>query len=367
MALTDLQPQIPLDPVAIGDLVTSPRSNANDIEFASIRQVTELPQISDSTYTADGNPVQITIDGALYAIGLAGDPIGTVVSTANAIVAFAAAGYVASNPAGTTLRITGPDGQAFTIVNTSATNLGAFATTQAAVDQPEIAAGYACYWDASPERNRSNYVRLPVSGGTFKGFALRRDLPSDTEAIALGNTVGRMIPGRAFMTADRFCTVKVHNRDTVSEGDQVFAIFDANSADRGQVTNSNGGTAGTLALTVTAGLAGEAVGGSIDGGPVVTLPGGSTTVDNTDAAQLLPLFAAAYAGLYTFIVAANVITATKVALDGVAPAFVDASGGAASIADVATAGTAADAELIPGCVFAGDADADAGADVILPQ
>ena len=46
MALTDLQPQIPLDPVAIGDLVTSPRSNANDIEFASGGHVDLSPLVT---------------------------------------------------------------------------------------------------------------------------------------------------------------------------------------------------------------------------------------------------------------------------------------------------------------------------------
>jgi hypothetical protein len=354
----DLRPQIPLDQVAIGDLTSVHRDGGVDSRITPI--VAEVAQVSDSTYTADGNPVSITIDGATYALAIAGAVIADVVSGANAIQAFSSAGYIASNPAGAVLRITGPVGQSFAIVNTSATNLTAFATTQAAVSQPLARPGRAVMWLAAPNRPTYNLVGTPAAGRRFAGICLRMDLPSDTEALGLGETPGAMIPGRPFMAAYSGVSVLGDNRDAVTQSDPVYAVIGT-----GRLTNTPGGSASTLELTVTAGLAADDVGGSIDGGPSVTLPGGSTTVDDTDAAQLLPLFAAAYAGLYTFTVATNVITATRVAIDGVTPVFVDDSGGGASIADVAAAGSAEDAVLCEGLTFISSAGAGEGANVLI--
>lgn len=236
------------------------------------------------------------------------------------------------------------------------------AAVLSAASSDAIQAGYGVDLASGAILGYKPLIQRPASAtGEFRGIVPRAAIPTDEEAALRGSTADQLYPGQCL-------EVYAKGKWRVPITENVTALGDVylkySGADAGKFAASNGGTAGTLALTVTAGGAADVVGGSIDGGPTVTLPGGSTTVDNTDAAQLLPLFAAAYAGLYTFIVAANVITATKVALDGVAPVFVDASGGAASIADVPTAGTAANARLIEGAKWAVTTTGASGAGVV---
>ena len=362
--MIDTTPSIVYPQVKIGDIAAKqPRAGTDDIRELQIPLVTEQPQISTSTYTADGNPAEVTIDGALFAGGVAGSTIAQVVSNLNAIALFAMIA-VASNPAGTTLQIDFLNNADHTV--SGSVNFAAFTTSQAAADNLEIAPGQAVYWASPTAMLDSCNVRAATAGGEFAGVALRTSLPSDTEATALGFSPGYMIPGRSFIAASYYTIPKVDNRDAVAADGDVYII--TSGTDRNRFAASDGATPGEIELTVTAGLAGEAVGGDLDGGPVVTLPGGSTTVDNTDAAQLLPLFMAAYAGTYTFSLAANVITAVQVTASGSDPVFTDASAGAASIADSVTVNSVeADAEILPGAKYRAAADANAGALLELPR
>lgn len=363
-----LSPSIYAPPVAIGDLVTAARPYTDDVIRLRVVDVTPTSQINTSVYTADGNAVALTIDGASYALGIAGATIAQVVANANAISAFNAIA-VASNPSGTTLQIAFRDNAAH-VLSGASVNFAAFAEAQAASDDQKVYPGRFLDWAADAQRGISNYARLPVSGGEFAGVSLRRSLPSDTEAVALGNTAGTMTPGQDFDAAAHFCTVKVDNRDAVTAlTDPVYKVITA-GADHGKAATSDGSVPGEIELAVTAGNAADAVGGSLDSGPTVLIPGGSSTVDNTDAASLLSAFqnSAYYSTRYIFSVATNVVTAVQLDPAGTDPTFADASAGAASIADSVTVSSVApDAELVPGAAYTALASVGAGVGVRLPR
>lgn len=370
----DTAPSIPLPPVQIGDLVTSPVAGSKSVIRVMTADVIEASQVSIAEYTADGNAATVTIDGALYALGAAGATTAEIVAAANLIPAFKAIA-VASNPSGDNFQIAFRDNAAHTV--TGSVNFAAFTDSTDAAADPVIRPGRAVFWADNPDPLGYALVTEATADETFAGVALRRDLPSDTEAVAQGGTAGAMLSGRPFAIAAKDVMVKVDNRDATNDGGLVYVITDPADPDRGRFATSDGsttdtpGTPGTLELTFTAGLAGEAVGGSIDGGPDVLLPGGSSTTAATDAAWIFPLFVAVYGGDYSFEIASNVITATAL-VNGTTPAFVDASAGDAAIADVVvagdpdTAGDPATAQLVPGAFYRYAADADAGAIVELP-
>ena len=366
---SQLTSTIPLPGVAIGDLVTNPRPFTDDVIRLTVENVAETSQINTSVYTADGNPVALTIDGASYAFAIAGATIAQVVAGANAIAAFNAIA-VASNPSGTTLQIAFRDKLPH-VLSGASVNFAAFAEAQAASTDQVVYPGRFLDWAEVPERGRYNYARLPVAGGEFAGVSLRQDLPSDAEATGLGATPGALLPGNDFAAAARWVEVKVDNRDAVTDtaAQLVYRILTA-GADHGKAATSDGSTPGEIELTVTAGGAADVLGGSLDSGPTVLVPGGSSTVDNTDASALLSAFqnSGYYASRYSFSVATNVVTAVQLTGFGTDPTFTDASAGTTSIADaVSVTSIAADAELISGAAYTNLATAGDGVSVRLPR
>ncbi len=360
----DTRPSIPLGPVAIGDLASLPRAGMDDVRSGVVKNVTPQSQVSTSVYTAGGTAPVVTIDGAAFSGGAALAPIGTVVDTLNAIPLFTAIA-VADNPAGTTLRITWRDTAAHTVSGNAP--FAAFATATAAAAPALARPGRAVQWEASPDAMHYGLVREPVAGGEFAGFPLRYALPSDPEALLLGAEAGAMIPGRDFPMASAYVAYRGDNVDAVTVGGAVFYNVNPADPDRGRLMANDGATLGATALTFTAGAGGDDVGVQLGSGPEVYLPGGSTTVAATDATQILPLLAAAYAGVYTFSRVGAVVTATEVTASGSAVSVTDLSGGAASIADaVGTASVAATGQALPGATYLETASAGAGVKVRLP-
>ena len=249
-------------------------------------QVTE-GTMSSINGTAD---VGLVIDGAIYAVTTPANN-AALVAGLNAISAFSDIA-VASNPSGSTLRVTFLDYDDHTVASYSpgTPDVTSISTTTAASDPDYVKPGMGVVRDTSTSTASGELfaVKLPSSAAEAAkclgvvGSMIHVNSPQHYAGHGYDPAAG-IAPGFTFEMKRRdFVKLLLPSSESVSKGDAAYLIY--SGADAGKWRNDDGGSASQVTECTVVANNGDAVGLDIDSLPRVSV---TSTASASATATLL--------------------------------------------------------------------------------